>query len=576
LGDDTHFDVVVVGSGFGGSVMAYRLAQAGKRVCLLERGRAWPPESFPRSPYRMQANVWDSSEGLHGLFSIWSFRRLAAIVASGLGGGSLIYANVLIRKDERWFVREHPRPGGYEYWPVTRADLDPHYDRVEAMLRPEPYPLSFPPYDRTPRTRAVMTAARRLRMDWSLPNLAIAFATGDGPPVPGEPLLDAPPNLHDRTRSTCRLCGECVIGCNYGSKNTLDYNYLSAAKLRHGADIRTGCEVKSFEPLPGGGFAVHYVKRQIDGPFEPPTSPRPLPTTSHTLTARKLVLAAGTLGTTFLLLKNRGALPGLSRRVGTGFSGNGDLLTLAVGGVDRTGPQPRPLVIDGGFGPVITSAIRFPDALDDTPDGRHRRGFYIEDAGYPEFLNWVLQTLDTPGALWRARAVIGRLAWKWWRGNPERDLSAEVSALFGRAQLSSGVLPLLGMGRDVADGTMRLRGGLLDVDWRKHGRSRAYFDRVRATMHALADAMGACFIDNPISLLNRLITVHPLGGCPMGRDAREGVVDPYGRAFGYPDLVIADGAVMPGPVGPNPGLTIAALADRFADRLIDDLSARVP
>src|SRR3712207_1924875 len=130
-----HYDAVVVGSGFGGSVTAYRLAEAGLRVCVLERGRAYPPGSFPRSPYRMARNFWDPTAGLHGLYDFWSFRWLDALVASGLGGGSLIYANVLLRKDERWFVTEDLRDGGFEHWPVARAERDPHYDRVERMLR---------------------------------------------------------------------------------------------------------------------------------------------------------------------------------------------------------------------------------------------------------------------------------------------------------------------------------------------------------------------------------------------------------------------------------------------------------
>jgi cholesterol oxidase len=126
---DTHFDAIVIGSGFGGSVTAYRLAEAGLSVCVLERGKPYPPNSFPRSPHRMKNNFWDPSEGLYGMYNIWSFSGLGAVVCSGLGGGSLIYANVMIRKDERWFVKENLKAGGLEYWPVTRKDLDPHYDR---------------------------------------------------------------------------------------------------------------------------------------------------------------------------------------------------------------------------------------------------------------------------------------------------------------------------------------------------------------------------------------------------------------------------------------------------------------
>jgi choline dehydrogenase-like flavoprotein len=128
---ETHFDVVIVGSGFGGSVMAYRLAEAGLTIRLRERGKAYPPNSFPRSPYGMRENLWDPGEGLFGLYNFWSFHRIHVLVASGLGGGSLIYANVLLRKDEEWFVKEDLARGGHEHWPITRADLEPYYDAVE-------------------------------------------------------------------------------------------------------------------------------------------------------------------------------------------------------------------------------------------------------------------------------------------------------------------------------------------------------------------------------------------------------------------------------------------------------------
>ncbi|WP_207956781.1 GMC family oxidoreductase [Rubrobacter tropicus] len=136
------------------------------------------------------------------------------------------------------------------------------------------------------------------------------------------------------------------------------------------------------------------------------------------------------------------------------------------------------------------------------------------------------------------------------------------------------MLPLLGMGRDLPNGRMKLRSGRLDIDW-KHRKSGLYFDRVREASREISDALGARFVHDPlrslgriVTDLNRLITVHPLGGCPMGRHEEEGVVDPHGEVFGYPGLYVADGSVMPGPVGANPSLTIAAVSDRFADRII--------
>ena len=543
-GAQDHFEAVIVGSGFGGSVTAYRLAEAGKRVCLLERGKPYPPGSFPRSPLGFSQNFWDPSRGLYGMFNVWNFSGIDALISSGLGGGSLIYANVMIRKDEHWFVHD-----GGENWPISRADLDPHYDRCESMLGVQKYPLDDEPYASTRKTLAFRDAAGRLGYDWFLPDLAVTFANEGAAPVPGEPIREEHPNLHGRTRYTCRLVGECDVGCNYGSKNSLDYNYLSAAK-RHGAELRTCCEVKAFRPRDGGGFEVDYV---VHEPGSEGSEPAPA-----TITTDTLVLSAGTLGSTFLLLSNRDAFPSLSPALGTRFCGNGDLLTFAL----RCREQ-----INSDFGPVITSAIRMGDAADG--DGSTGRGFYIEDAGYPSFLSWMLQAADEPRALWLWRKAALRLLLKWIQRKPQPDVSSAVSSFFGDAALSAGLLPLLGMGRDVPEGRMHLRDGLLDVDWSKDGASKPYFEKLRDTMHALADELGGRFQDNPLWWLSKVITVHALGGCPMGRDPSEGVVDNWGRVFGVPGLYVADGSVMPGPVGPNPSLTIAALADRFADGIIE-------
>jgi cholesterol oxidase len=544
---DEHFDVVVVGSGFGGSVTAYRLAEAGRRVCLLERGKPYPPGSFPRSPEAMARNFWDPSEGLYGMFNVWSFSGIDGLVSSGLGGGSLIYANVMIRKDEHWFVHDDG-----EYWPVSRADLEPHYDRCESMLAVQKYPLDSEPYASTPKTRAFERAAKGLGYDWFLPNLAVTFANEGEQPVPGEPIREAFPNLHGRTRFTCRLVGECNVGCNTGSKNSLDYTYLSAA-ARLGADLRSLCEVQAFRPREGGGFEIDYVHHDPDARLKSPV----------TITADRLVLSAGTFGTTFLLLKNRDAFPGLSERLGSHFCGNGDLLTFAM----RCTDQGKPAVVNSDFGPVITSAIRFGDAADG--DGSDGRGFYIEDAGYPNFISWILAAADEPRALWAWRKVALHLLGKWLRRRAATDVSGAVSSFFGDSALSAGMLPLLGMGRDIPDGRMRLAGELLEVDWSKDGASGPYFERLRDRMRDVSNELGAQFQDNPLWWLSKVITVHALGGCPMGRDASEGVVDAWGNVFGVPGLHVADGSVMPGPVGPNPSLTIAALADRFSDGILE-------
>jgi cholesterol oxidase len=556
----SHYDAIIVGSGFGGSVMAYRLAEAGQRVCLLERGRPYPPGSFTRSPRRARESFWNPERGLTGMYHYWSFRGIDALVSSGLGGGSLIYANVLLRKDERWFIKEDLGDGGYENWPVTRADLDPHYDRVERMVGVQRYPFEHEPYAGTPKTIAFKLAAERNGLDWFLPPLAVTFANEGQPPVPGQRIEEELRNLHDRDRVTCQLCGECDVGCNFGAKNTLDYNYLTHAK-HHGAEIQTLADVRTLEPLDGGGYAVGYAALDAEtGVAEENGRPAPL----LRLTCDRLVLSAGTLGTTNLLLRNRSAFPRMSRKLGTRFCGNGDLLTAAVNCAEVTDGKRVPRIVDPGYGPVITSTARIPDAL----DGGDGRGFYLQDAGYPQHLAWVLHVVAAPRMLWNWRSNGWYLVKNWLRGSPDTDVTRHIADLMTSAELSTGGLPLLAMGRDIPDGRLFLRNGRLDLDW-KTEKSNAYFERVRTTSRGIARSLGGRFADNPIWFLRRVITVHPLGGAPMGRLPSEGVVDAYGNVFGYPGLYVADGSVMPGPVGPNPSLTIAALADRFADRIVE-------
>jgi cholesterol oxidase len=195
----------------------------------------------------------------------------------------------------------------------------------------------------------------------------------------------------------------------------------------------------------------------------------------------------------------------------------------------------------------------------------------MEDVGYPGFLDWVIEATDVPGILWRSRRTVVRLVNNLFGRERDRDTDVgdEISDLLGTARRSSSMMPIGAMGRDVPDGQLELDDGRLTSTWRID-RSAPYFLRARSEMQKMATELGARFTDNPIwHFGRRVITVHPLGGNPMGRDVSEGVVDPWGRVFGQPGLYVADGSVMPGPVGPNPSLTIAALSDRFATHLLD-------
>jgi cholesterol oxidase len=215
---------------------------------------------------------------------------------------------------------------------------------------------------------------------------------------------------------------------------------------------------------------------------------------------------------------------------------------------------------------VITSTIRVPDALEGGPG----RAYYVQDGGQPQIVSWIVESGYQLAVLRRALRLAVRLGRKWLRIDRRSDIGREIAAFLGPASLSSSTMLLFGMGRDIPDGTMSLsEDGYLDLDWRTR-RSNAFFDQVRGTGKAIAGSLNAKFVDNPPWHLSRVVTVHPLGGCPMGRDESEGVVDSYGRVFGHEGLVIADGSVLPGPVGPNPSNTIAALAHRAAERLIEE------
>jgi cholesterol oxidase len=561
-GSQEHVDAVIVGSGFGGSVTAYRLAKEGIGVCLLERGKPYPPGSFARTPREMRSNFWNPSEGMQGLFDIWSFRGIDAVVSSGLGGGSLIYANVFIRKDEHWFDSLMP-DGTHVPWPVTRADLDPHYDQVHAIINPTPYPFAQAPYSETPKTRAYKEAAARAGVEWLLPDLAITFGADPARPVIGEQIPEAIPNVHGMPRSTCRLVGECNVGCNYGAKNSLDYTYLSLA-AHHGADLRTRHEVRSFAPRPGGGWLVRYVEHTDEhegGRFDTATLPE------RELACERLILSAGALGTPYLLLRNADALGGLPPALGTRFSGNGDLLSF-ISNARR--PDGRPWPLESPIGPAITSTLRVPDENDPGGTGP---GYYIQEGGYPAWASWLQEGLDLPGELRRVAHFVLRRVWAQIKHSPQSEIGSQIADALDDADQAATLLPMLGMGRDTPDGRYSLDDGMLALDWTEQT-SEAYLKRVRATMEAISDQLGGDWVQNPLSHLHRLITVHPLGGAPMGSDPQSGVVDAHGRVFGHPGLHIADGSVVPGPVGPNPSFTIAALADRFADAIVAEHQGR--
>ena len=360
-------------------------------------------------------------------------------------------------------------------------------------------------------------------------------------------------------RRTCRLCGECDIGCNDGAKSTLDHTYLSAA-AQHGAVLSVRSEVREMRRT-DNGFEIDFVVH------EPNRAGKPTDTAGlavRTLHAGEVVVAAGTLGSTYLALRNRRALGIGSPALGTRFCGNGDLLGFILG-ANR--------VLEGSRGPVITSYIRSPDAVD--TGNPTDRGSYLEDAGYPAFLEWLAEATQVRGLAQRAV----RFAWdrvlERVTGRTSTNLSAALHRTLGRNELSSHARARArdGSGRAGRPALPQGRQARCELaDARQHVVDRhleGYFAGLEHRMEQVAQALCGRYERNPLGLLRRVITVHPLGGLPMADHPNDGVVDGFGRVHGVPDLYVADGSVMPGPVGPNPSLTIAAFADRMCTRILE-------
>jgi cholesterol oxidase len=280
----------------------------------------------------------------------------------------------------------------------------------------------------------------------------------------------------------------------------------------------------------------------------------------RTVRGKIVVLAAGSLGSTRLLLSSRAALPGLSEQLGRRFSSNGDMFTVArdcrAGNGRRRRKRPGRR-LDPSVGPVITlSASR-----------RNGHFLWLQDAGGPATSEWLWQGLEMPADLWGMRGVVvRRVMARLLRRRRETRLGPDLARLMGSTRSSSAMLPLLHMGLDVPGGRLRLQGDALELDWSPNGESAPYFRASREAGEQVAGELGGRL---RFARRGRTPTVHPVGGCAMGTNAREGVVDTWGEVFGRRGLFVADGAVLPGPVGPNPSLTIAALADRFAARMVE-------
>ncbi|MEK2644362.1 GMC family oxidoreductase [Bdellovibrio sp. BCCA] len=544
------YDYIVIGSGFGGSVMTCRLVEKGYKVCLLERGRQWKMHEFPRRPHEVRKNMfWDPQDRKFGLMEIRDTPDSDAmtLTASGLGGGSLIYANVLYKMPPDFFVNW---PGG-----ISRDLLDPYYEKVLKMMEAQPYPFeTHSYYKNTPKTALFKKLSEEMPMHpeakerhkFTLPPLAVRFE-GD---FPGHQTR----NSHGALQSRCNKCGDCDIGCNIHAKNSLDLNYLYRARnlknIPHAADVRTHAEVIRIEKREDH-YAVAYVIPEF-------------PMQENIFTAKKVILAAGSLGSTSLLLKmkKQGYLPKLNHWLGKKWSGNGDLISW----IFNTKPN-----VDATNGPVITGSIEY--SFRNYDDG-YPHGMYLQEAGYPLGFAWFLsgripQLSGILGLLKLASHQLKKHFFKILKidGHDQINIGDEFAKTIDRAEFTKRCLILLGMGRDKPDGEIQLRDDNQAIIRWKIDKSQPHFDRLREEMRKIADMVDGVYVENPLTHLNKVISVHPLGGCPMGDSAEDGFVNTMGEVFGYEGLHVIDGSILPTSTGANPSLTIAAMAEYIASRI---------
>jgi cholesterol oxidase len=553
---DAEYDIIVVGSGYGGSIMASRLARAGLKVCLLERGRERHPGEYPNTVLEaaedVQMNIPEvGHEGSRtGMFDLHINKDISVVVGCGLGGTSLINANVAIRAEPRVF--EDPR------WPKELRDeialsggksVEALYARVEEMLSSRPYPESYPALA---KMDALKRSADAMGQPFRRLNINVTFE--DGINAAGVP------------QKACVNCGDCVTGCNYSAKNTVLMNYLPDAK-RHGASIFVEAGVRHVERRGDGKWNVHYqVLDTGREAFDAPTL---------VVTGKVVVLAGGTLGSTEILLRSRERGLPISDQIGKGFSGNGDMLGFGYNctpELDGLGLGHRAVGTMPPVGPTITSVI----------DMRNQPSFQDD---------LIIEEGAIPGALAPILPLMFKVAAATGGSNtaPQNGIAQELRQAdsFLRGPYHGATMhsqTYLVMGHEANTGTMMLQSDQLRIDWPSVG-TEPVFQRMNARLFEATAALEGISVKDPIwspTIGDKLITVHPLGGCVMADSAESGVVNHAGTVFSsnagtavHEGLFVCDGSIIPLALGANPLLTISALAERCAGIIAKDLGRTI-
>ena len=542
-----QYDIVVIGSGYGGAITAARLANADLSprlsICILERGKERQPGDYPEQPLDVAREVRSDLNPL-GLYELLNYQDISVLKGSGLGGTSLINANVAIRPDREVFEQFR--------WPseITYDALAPFYDEAAKVLAANPHPKAL----ELAKVQALDRRAKELGTSAQALNIVVNFTING-------------PNPYAVPQKPCNNCGNCVTGCNVGAKNTLYMNYLPMAK-NAGAIIHTQTKVEWLQKKPGGGWLIHG--KHVDGPGKDQ---------DFTIEAGEVILSAGSLNSTEILLRSEMNGLSVAPALGTRFSGNGDFFGLAYNTgyeTDVLGYPYRDTPPAGGSpepGPNIVGIVHYNGSL---PEAQR---IAVEDFSFPI------------SSLAAAKAVFAGIRGQdTVTGNEDaqlqrlmRDLDPTMRLQDRDGALDHTMLYLV-MGQDNARGTILFeaplteRDGRIRVSWDSAGQQQI-FTNMNEELRRHARALQGSFISNPtwsFFNLRHLITAHPLGGCPMGDDHLQGAVDIYGRVFQadgsvHQGLHVIDGSVIPSALGVNPFLTISALTERFVARKIQQL-----
>jgi len=536
-----EYDVVIVGSGYGGAVTAARLgianaATGGKlRIAVLERGKEHPTGTFPETQEGALREVCSSLNPL-GLFQIHRNDDIDVIQGNGLGGTSLMNFNVAFRPDREVFLHSWPK----EFREIVEADPDglgelaEYFQRAEAMLDVIPYA----DVEAMPRVDVLNKIAEKAGA--KITNLNIAVSNEDRL------------SRYGVERKKCILHGGDGTGDNSSSKNTLMTNYLPMAH-HFGVELYTCIEVDQVRESDDGRWRVTGFRRSGST------------TTPVEITSTRVVLSAGTLGSNGILMRSRKSGLDISPRLGKNFSGNGDSFGIAYNTDHRTDTQawsttdaaPRNEL---RCGPSINAAMRFGA---DQPDLRKR--FTVEDLSVPRALQDVFRL-----------GLMGLAGLKYPDINPARVNRWRKDIQYNTDGAMNHSLGFLIMVHDNSDGELVLRkDGSVGIDWPGAPTERAYQD-VNEKLKPAVEAIGGTYIKNPwwanTLFGNHLLTAHPLGGCAMSDNVDGGVVDHAGKVFRadgrvHTGLYVIDGSVLPRAIGVNPMLTISMFAERAADQL---------